>query len=123
MEHFNPHAEQEKQQVPHLDPESHVSQDYINAVSTSLALLNVNGLESVQRALERGMVKQLPTYEERYPDSEYEDVVNDTNRENVARINCLVSDINGMLNNLEGVTVEELKAKMEEIIVIIRGWV
>ncbi len=120
MEFENPLGSQEKLPIPQLNTLTHVSNDYVNEVSSYLGFLEM-GLDTMKQHYKTGLLEPLKTYQERYPERTYSSVVTDENREVVDQINDRVAHINVLLVDIDNIQEDELKQQLEKVVQLIRG--
>ncbi len=103
-----------KQPISQLVPETGVSNDYLNEISALSSYLGFdNGLVKVKQNLEI-VLKPVKGYAERYPESEYLDVITPANEERIKAIDACAERINVLLSTLAETSEEDLESGVGE---------
>jgi len=111
--------EQEKPPVPQLNPLTHVSQDYVNEVASTLSFLSL-GIDIVKQEYQAGSIQKAHTYQERFPEDSYANVITPENEQRVAQINELATRINELLDTLSSDNQGELKEALEKMVKLVQ---
>lgn len=110
-------VEEEKEELPQTD-EYGISYDYINALSTPIISYRVAGREGLIDYLrENGSIQK---YEERFPSSQYKNVITSQNQEKIVQINTMVDSLNTDLNDLDNLDAAAFIEKALQIVQFIR---
>ena len=106
------------EQVPQIAEETGISQDYFNEYNTKTLVLYTGGVDSVADFFRKYPIKK---YEERFPSTEFFNVVNDKNRARVQRLDEIAQMVNTGFIDPTNFTEAEFKSTINEVLKLIRG--
>lgn len=113
-----------KKPVPNLSSTTGVSHDYRIAfgnLSNYLERIRDNDPPRTRHLAKRAFLhRAIPPYEEYFDPEIYSDVITDTNRETVARINAVVNTLNE-LRHAEVIDYDRLNPLEQELLSLISG--
>jgi len=99
-----------KKEVPNISKNSNVSRDYIMALGSVINF--IEGIESDEPSRTRHLAKrsflhrEIPHYEMYFSSENFNNIINDANKDNVNQINSVVDTINSY--RLEGIVDYEI---------------
>jgi len=99
-----------KKEVPNISKNSNVSRDYIMALGSVINF--IEGTESDEPSRTRHLAKrsflhrEIPHYEMYFSSENFNNIINDANKDNVNQINSVVDTINSY--RLEGIVDYEI---------------
>jgi hypothetical protein len=105
--------EEVKKQLPQRD-ELGVSRDYINVVFSAIGRYDALGAKGLIEYFQKNGA--LQTYEERFPSSEYRDVVTPENQEIISRIDEMVNSLNAKIPDLNEENAADFTEEVRQIV-------
>ncbi len=93
---MNPNERKPKQEIPQIDPETGMSDDWYNELYILASVLQ--GTKNIAAVV--AMIRKQPRrkFEERFPLSTYGEVVTEQNERSVRRLDELIDHLNNMAN-------------------------
>lgn len=104
--------------VPQIVKETGVSADYYNEYWGKTSKFARGGIELVAEGFREYPIKK---YEDRYPTPPFQNVVNETNRVQVLRLDEIAEDANKRMTNPANFTEQDFKLLINEVNRLIRG--
>ena len=102
--------------MPQITRTTGVSGDYVNT-SVPSYMRCYRGLGKLLACLKKYPLRK---YLEEYPETKYDDVVNDKNRQSIKRLDCLVDIINNRVKN-DSLTMKDFARVMRLVGILIYG--
>lgn len=108
----------ESKEVPQINSETGISQDYSNQLNAIVTFLKSRGMDFLKNILKDNPF-HMKKYEEFY--FEYKNVVNDKNRESVKKLDELVVQMNEILKDPDLINEDSFLEKCNEFYFLIYG--
>lgn len=96
--------------------ETGVSHDYMNEYAPVAGFFDLGGIPELVKTLKRSPVKK---YAERFSPDVYDQVVNNQNRERVARLDEIAEEVNTRYIDPNNFTEEEFKRTINEVMCLV----
>ncbi len=101
--------EQEKLEMPQLNPATEISNDYRNEFTSFFSLFSMDDKQQVLDILKQLNEVRIKKYEELYSSKIYKNIITPKNKDSIEKLNKLVDQINEKLLKFEATDYEDFK--------------
>lgn len=108
-----------KQEVPQINPKNGISKDFVNQFAFLITLYDFGGLSRIVNHLKNNREFKARKYADVY--ANYRDVINDQNRESVAKLDELMANLEEILRDPDNINEEEFRKTVNQAYFTVYG--